>query len=288
MYLSPQLAASSRLFEELRHEPPVLERFLVDSSRFVTALANRRDDLAALIGNLNGTFRALGNQKQALADSVSLLPPFMRRANTTFVNLRAALDDVDPLVDASKPVARELRPFLSQARAFASDARPTVRDLSRTVRRSGRANDLIDLLNSVPPLEQIALVEKQRSASPGGSPVDVGVTRGAFPETSEAFQRGAPEIGFARPYTVDLIGWFDDFSETGPGWDALGALSRGHLSLAENLPLPPGPGPVRRNQFHRCPGSAEAPASDGSNVLSPEERQRLLCDESARATGDVK
>ena len=29
----------------------------------------------------------------------------MRQANTTFVNLRAALDDVDPLVDASKPAA---------------------------------------------------------------------------------------------------------------------------------------------------------------------------------------
>ena len=30
-YLNPQLAASTRLFEELRHDPPVLERFLVDS-----------------------------------------------------------------------------------------------------------------------------------------------------------------------------------------------------------------------------------------------------------------
>ena len=48
----------------------------------------------------------------------------MRRANTTFVNLRTALDDVDPLVEASKPVAQRLGPFLSQARAFAADAEP--------------------------------------------------------------------------------------------------------------------------------------------------------------------
>ncbi|MGH2848501.1 MAG: MlaD family protein, partial [Thermoleophilaceae bacterium] len=105
-YLNPALSTSSRLFNELTRDTPVLERFLVDSSKLVTAVAERRDDLAALIGNLNETTRALGNQKQALADSISELPPFMRRANTTFVNLRSALDDVDPLVDASEPVAR--------------------------------------------------------------------------------------------------------------------------------------------------------------------------------------
>ena len=54
-YLSPQLAASTRLFAELRNEPPVLRRFLIDSERLVTGLADRRDDLAALIGNLNAT-----------------------------------------------------------------------------------------------------------------------------------------------------------------------------------------------------------------------------------------
>jgi phospholipid/cholesterol/gamma-HCH transport system substrate-binding protein len=134
-YLNPALATSSRLFRELTRDQPVLERFLVDSSRLVTTIAERRDDLAALIGNLNVTTRALGNQKQALAESIGRLPPFMRRANTTFVNLRAALNEVDPLVDASKPVARKLGPFLHQARALAADARPTVRDLSIAIRR---------------------------------------------------------------------------------------------------------------------------------------------------------
>ena len=61
----------------------------------------------------------------------------MRNANTTFVNLRAALDDVDPLVNASKPVAAELRPFLATLREAAADAVPTVRDLDAIVRRPG-------------------------------------------------------------------------------------------------------------------------------------------------------
>ncbi len=42
-YLNPALATSSRLFKELTRDKPVLERFLVDSSRLVTALAERRD-----------------------------------------------------------------------------------------------------------------------------------------------------------------------------------------------------------------------------------------------------
>ena len=285
-YLNPALATSSRLFGELTHDTPVLERFLVDSSKLVGALAERRDDLAGLVGNLNETTRALGNQKAALAESIERLPPFMRRANTTFVNLRAALDDVDPLVDASKPVAKLLGPFLNEARAFAADAEPTIADLNAALRRAGPANDLIDFVRSVPALADIAVVRKQRSVSPGGTAVDVGDVDGAFPETVRAFQAGTPEIALGRAYTTDFMGWFDDFSQTSPGYDALGALARGHISFAENLPLPT-LGPVRQGQFKRCPGSAEAPAADGSNVLSDAERQVLECDEAARAVGAV-
>ncbi len=282
-YLNPALSTSSRLFNELTRDTPVLERFLLDSSKLVTAVAERRDDLAGLIGNLNETTRALGNQKEALAESISQLPPFMRRANTTFVNLRSSLDEVDPLVDASEPVAKRLGPFLSEARAFAADAEPTVRDLSRTVRRGGPANDLINLLDSFPPLADIAVVRKQRTASPGGRPVDVGMTDGSFQETVEAFKAGAPEIGLGRAYTTDFLGWADDFSTTGGGFDALGAMGRGHISLAENLG-----GPIRKYQYNRCPGAAEAPAADGSNVWSGERMAELQCEESARAVGDVE
>jgi phospholipid/cholesterol/gamma-HCH transport system substrate-binding protein len=285
-YLNPALSTSRRLFNELTRDTPVLERFLVDSSRLVTALAERRDDLAGLIGNLNETTRALGNRKAELAEAVGALPPFMRQANTTFVDLRSALDEVDPLVEASKPVARRLGPFLSQARAFAAGAEPTVRDLSKTIRRPGRRNDLIELLRSVPPLADITVEEHARFPAPGGRRVAVGSKRGAFPESVEAFRRGAGEIAVARPYTTDLMGWFDDFSTTGGGFDALGATARFHPHFSEHIPTPFNP--VRRGQYKRCPGSAEAPADDGSNVLSAEEMAFLQCEESARATGDVK
>jgi phospholipid/cholesterol/gamma-HCH transport system substrate-binding protein len=248
-YLNPALATSSRLFNELSKDTPVLERFLVDSAGLVTTLADRRDQLAALIGNLNDTTRALGNQKAALAESIGRLPPFMRRANTTFVNLRSALNDVDPLVNASKPVAK----------------------------------DLINLITSVPALADIALAKKNRTVSPGGHAVSVGNVRGAFPETVDAFKGGAKEIGFARPYTPDFLGWFDDFSTTGGGYDALGAYARGQIGFQESVfNKIPGLAAVRTQEYKNCPGSAEAPAPDGSNVLSAEEQAALNCSESAR------
>jgi phospholipid/cholesterol/gamma-HCH transport system substrate-binding protein len=270
-YLNPALSTGSRLFGELSKDDALLEEFLVDSARLVNTLAERREDLTGVVGNLNATFGALGSQQDALAESVALLPPFLRRANTTFVNLRAALDDVDPLVDAAKPVARRLDPFLEQARLFARDGAPTFRDLSRTIEAGGPRNDLIELLESFPPLTRVATESRQ---------INGAQRRGAFPETSDALRRAAPTIALGRPYTPDFVGWFDDFAATG-AYDALGGFSRAWINLSEILY---GPGPKLR-QFRRCPGANEPAAADGSNVFSAAEAAQLGCDPSQRSVG---
>jgi phospholipid/cholesterol/gamma-HCH transport system substrate-binding protein len=268
-YLNPALSTGARLFRELSRDEPLLERFLADSGRFVNALAERQQDVSGLVSNANLTFRALGAQQEALAEAVELLPPFMRRANTTFVNLRAALDDVDPLVDVAIPAARRLAPFLDAARSFAADAEPTFRDLSRTIRAGGDANDLIELLRSFPPLARTALDPRR---------VNGALRRGAFPESEEALVESADTFSLLRPYTPDLVGWFEDFSGTG-AYDAAGGFSRSQLNLTEILY---GPEP-RMRQFRRCPGGADAPAADSSNVLSPAAQDALQCEESHRA-----
>jgi phospholipid/cholesterol/gamma-HCH transport system substrate-binding protein len=270
-YLNPALSTGSRLFGELTRDEPLLKRFVVDSATLVNALASRRDDLTGVVSNLNATFGALGSQQAALAESIERLPPFLRRADTTFVNLRSALDDVDPLVDAAKPAVRRLGPFLDQARLFARDGEPTVRDLSRTIRQPGGSNDLIELIDSFPPLSRVALDDVN---------VNGAQRRGAFPETSAALRAAAPTIAFARPYTPDFVGWLDDFSTTG-GYDALGGYSRAWINLSELLY---GPGP-KTGQFRRCPGANEEPAADGSNVFSAAEAAALECDPSQRSVG---
>lgn len=271
-YLNPALSTGGRLFRELSRDEVLLSRFLEDTSGLVGALAERRSDLTGSVRNLNATFGALRNEKGALAESIDRLPPFMRRANTTFVNLRTALDDVDPLVDASEPVAERLGPFLAQARGLARDAQPTVRDLSVTVRRAGAGNDLVDFFDSFPPLARTALDARQ---------INGAKRRGAFPESVQAFKEAAPTIAFGRPYTPDFVGWLDDFSTTG-AYDALGGFSRAGLYLDEILS---GNTPVRQGQYKRCPGGAETPAEDGSNVLSATEQQELNCLDAHRGAG---
>ena len=292
-YLKTNLSASSRLFRELTYDPPVLERFLVDSSRLVTALAEKEGELSPLINHLNRTTRALGSEKEALAELIERLPPFMRTANSTYVNLRAALDDVDPLVEASKPVARKLGPYLDELRPFANEAVPTIRDLARLTGSPGPGNDLLELNRTYPPLANIAVDTEPRSIDFGTGPVDLGRKRGSFPEAAEAFRDSAPIVAQGRPYTPDFVSWFDDFSQTG-AYDALGSFSRSQtyvnaFTLSTGTPIPLNQqGEVFKqlaniNQYQRCPGAAEAPAPDGSNVWSDEEREQLGCLESDRS-----
>ena len=49
--------------------------------------------------------------------------------------------------------------------------------------------------------------------------------RGAFPVTTQALNGALPELAVARPYAVDLTGWFEGYSHPGV-FDANGATSR--------------------------------------------------------------
>jgi phospholipid/cholesterol/gamma-HCH transport system substrate-binding protein len=252
--------ATRRLFEELNRDTPLLRRFVDASSKLVTDVAARRDDLAGLVDHLATATGALANEKAALSEAIGRLPPFMRRANTTFVNLRAALTDLKPLVDDSKPAAKALRPFLAALRPFARDARPTVRDLAGIVRRTGKSNDLVELTRSAVPLRNVAVGPVQANGKE---------REGALPATVKALGEATPELAFARPYAVDLTGWFDDFTHSGV-YDALGGASRAALYVNgfSNIngilkPLLPGDresffsAAASLNNRNRCPGSIE-------------------------------
>jgi phospholipid/cholesterol/gamma-HCH transport system substrate-binding protein len=261
-YLNPTLAASSRLFAELNRDTPLLSDFVVNSSRLVTTIASRKTQLSALIDHLATTTGAIGRQKVALAHAIHVFPAFMRRANTTFVNLRSTLTDLNGLVNDSKPVAKKLRPFVRALRPLAIGAQPTLRQLSSLIQRSGKSNDLVDLTYSAVPVGKIAVGPVNRN----------GASRpGALPASTDALKASVPELSYARPYAPDLVGWFDDFSHSGV-YDALGGGSRAspHVNLPTNINafIPSGTvkqaivdlgnqGAVSLNQRNRCPGAME-------------------------------
>jgi phospholipid/cholesterol/gamma-HCH transport system substrate-binding protein len=262
-YLNPFLSTSREVLSELAVDQRRFERLIIDTSSLSGALAERAPELEQFVSNTNRMMAAIGSENAALADAIGQLPGFMRNFNTTGVNLRATLDDLDPLVEAAKPVARRLGPFTQRLRGLATDAVPTVRDLDSIVRRPGRDNDLTELTRLQAPLAEIAVGPVDRNGAG---------RRGALPESVAALEDALPQLAFFRPYTPELIGWFDDFGHTG-FWDANGSFARQSiifnafiLDPTTGRPESPIPFGERGDLFKaladtfntkRCPGSME-------------------------------
>jgi phospholipid/cholesterol/gamma-HCH transport system substrate-binding protein len=215
-YLNPAVASSSALFSELNRNTSQFTNFIVKTGNLVTDAASRSSDLSGLIQHLATTTEALAAQRSSLAQSLQRLPGFMRLANTTFVNLRGALDDLKPLVDDSKPVAPKLQKLLVQLRPLARNSVPTLNDLSDIIHRRGANNDLIELVKLGVPLSAATVKDINANGK---------VRAGAFPESTNALNSSTPELATARPYAVDLTGWFEGYTHPGT-IDANGGSSR--------------------------------------------------------------
>jgi phospholipid/cholesterol/gamma-HCH transport system substrate-binding protein len=279
LYLNPALSTTSELTRELVRDRAVFEAFLRDTSRTVGSIAERRDDLAALVGNANATARAIGDENEALDRALAATPDTLRKANTTFVNLRSTLDDLDVLVEESKPATRDLAPFLRALRPLVRESRPTIRDLRLTIRRRGANNDLTDLTRKQPALTRLAgpIFERNRAALVFLQPV----------------------IDYIRAYTPDLAGWITKFGQGASPYDANGHYARiqplfNPFSLTDS---PAGPvleaaPPARRNNFletgqsQKCPGGAAQYPPDGSAPFRGDPTQsEIECDPESEPPG---
>jgi phospholipid/cholesterol/gamma-HCH transport system substrate-binding protein len=250
-YFAPSLQAGERLLADLNYDQQALSRFLVEGGRVFGAVAERRDDLAALTQNGNEALGAIASENEAFDQALGALPPTMRQANTTFVNLRAALDDLDPLIGDLGEVAPDLPQFLRDVRPVARDAVPVIRNLRLAIRRHGDKNDLTNALRDLP--------AAQRAARKAQGPTIAGLN-----DSQHIFE-------FARPYSPDLIALISKLGPGAGGYDFNGHYLRGQATgsnlfdwdaLTEDLD------PIGLSQifdaypalglgpFTRCPGGA--------------------------------
>jgi phospholipid/cholesterol/gamma-HCH transport system substrate-binding protein len=257
-YFNPLLSTARRLVNETTTDEGALTDFIVSSSRTVTTIADKRDDLSALVGNANATTGAIASENRALSEALLLLPTTLKRANSTFVNLRATLDDLDPLVSESKVATKRLAPFLRELRPLVHDAKPTIADLSTLVHRPGTDNDLVDATRKLPGFQKIA------------GP--------AFRSGTGALKKSQPVLEFVRPYIPELVGWFRDFGVGAANYDANGHYARIQpiFNAFQFRDLPAGgstlvPLPVSQrldglqtDMLKRCPGSASQIPPDKS------------------------
>jgi phospholipid/cholesterol/gamma-HCH transport system substrate-binding protein len=265
-YLSPSLVATDRVLQELSRDEGTLTNFLVNGASVLSAVAERRTDLSALTQNANRALGAIAAQNRSFDRALVALPGGLRQANTTFHNLRPALDDLDRLVNVSKPATKNLAPFLRQLTPVVKKSVPVFHDLGRAVNRRGKANDLADAAGDLGPLEARAST--------------------ALPATVAAMQRSDHVLRFLRPYSPDIFSAISGLDRAAGYYDANGhylrsvpagmSIFRYTGGAPPNLdPIPVsetlspvdygGFGSPNHRVFHRCPGGASQPQPDGSN-----------------------
>lgn len=261
-FFGPALNRTGAFAAELNADQRLLERFVVASSKLATAVARRGDELSSAISNASTAFGAIAVENVALSRSLELLPQVFRQGSTTFVNLRAALDDVEPLIDSFKPVQDDLAPFLRDLRPVLSRAVPVFEDLRLTVRRRGFANDTAELLAALPAV-------RERASK-------------TFPHSEAAIADFQPNLNFFRAYAPDLFNGFGKLGQVSGYYDANGHYARIQLANlnifdydGEGGVLEPIATSGQYGAFGgsagtkaRCPGGATQPAPDGSNPFT--------------------
>lgn len=271
-YFNPAISTAARLVNEVNRDQRAFEDLIVQGAKVTTALAERRTDLTGLVSNASATAGAIGDENLALSEVLSRLPDTLRKGNTTFVNLRATLDDLDTLTEASLPATERLGEFFRKLRPLVEDLEPTIRDLRLLVTRPGGNNDFIDLLDKAPTLDRLA--------------------KTAFPNTIEALRKSTPVLSFIRPYTPDFMGWIRDFGQGAANYDANGHYARIQpiFNAFQFTETPAGgvltPRPnderlssIQAGNLRRCPGAASQPAADGSSPFRDNDGN-LDCDPS--------
>jgi phospholipid/cholesterol/gamma-HCH transport system substrate-binding protein len=276
-YLGPSLQSFADVMAEIGRDQKAFTQFVVNGARAVSAIAERRDDLANLVTNGNTFAQAIAQQDSSLDQALANFPGTLQQGTTTFRNLRAALVDLNRLTDVSKPAVKGLAPFLSDFADLFKTMQPTFKDLRYIVNNPGPANDANDALKQAPSLERLARTNTKNSVA--------------------ALKQGQPVIDFIRPYAPDLSAWITHFATVPAYYDANGHYARvlpifnafsydasnnqlNPLAPSERKTLLSGKG----NRF--CPGAGTQPAQDNSNPFLDDGRLTPAdCDPNTRPPG---
>ena len=241
-----------------------LTRAIVAGASVTGAVAEKRAELAALIGNLN-TMRTRSRTRTRRSRRRSACCPTRcaraTRRSSTCARRSTTSTRSSSVQAGDEGPARVLPRAAPAARRGDAD----VQDLSATRPPAGRRQRRRPTsCSKLPRLQQI------------GSPT--------FRRAIEAMKKGQPVIDFLRPYSPDLVGWFRDFGRRRGQLRRQRPL-RAHPcrssapSSSSRTPTAAGaqPGPARRSG---SPGSTAAqraaarappasPRPDGSNPFAP-------------------
>lgn len=252
-WVAPFFDAGARIAAAVSKDDEALSQFLVVSERATTTLAEQEEQIKALFANMNSFMQAVSAESEELDRALAIMPETLRQGTSAFKRLRPAMEALERLSDESAPIKDDLAPFMRKLRPLLDNAEPTLEDLRYMVRRSGKANDMMDLLANQPKLTKLA--------------------RRTFPNSTRGMQLAQPILDFLRPYTPELTAWMSRFGQVASNYDANGhyirvqtttgrfLLSGGQIDPTSDKSL----SQYTQTGIKRCPGSGTQPASDASS-----------------------
>ena len=271
-YSGASFSSTQRLMAELSDQDAKLDEFVENTGGLMTTLAEVSPTLTELVSNANTALGSIASENESLSLALQELPPTLRQGNTTFVNLRAALDDVEPLLVANGRAADAgLANFLrDDVTPVVRKLKPVASNLATVARRPGPSNDANELLEALIPLQSTA--------------------RPAVNALVRALNASQEEVSETRAYAPDIFNAFAKLGAATANYDANGHYTRVRptatgLSELNGTTIEPQTAPTTYggleliSGLNRCPGGSTQPIA-GSNPFLDDGNLTGKCDPS--------
>ena len=142
----PDLRETFKRFEPTARDSERFTRLLIERRRNIegaihsfqqlsTALAERDEQLAALVDSANANFEAFASEEDSLRAALHEFPPALGQTETTLVKAEDLAAELGPALERLRPFARELAPALRRTRPFFRETTPIIRDQVRPFAR---------------------------------------------------------------------------------------------------------------------------------------------------------
>lgn len=267
--LNPSLAQVNELTGELAQDRAAVGRLARTGATTAKAVAERSPQLQQAITGSATAFRAIADQRTALASALDRAPGTLDLAGRVLRNAAGTATSLRPTLRAVPASQARLRLLLRRAPKALNRLAPVVDDTRRLLPAVNRT------LDGLPPLETDAVggAKALQPAMKGlipifegvryyGSDFFLGVVNGLVSLSSGSYnsQGHYLKIEFVQSLQTVLGG-------------ALASVIPNLTKVTGGLV--PGVFNAALNQNNRCPGGAAPPAPDGSSPLNPREG---LCD----------
>ena len=136
--LTPFAEETDEVLASLRRQSGDTRRLVRGTGEVFGALTERQGQLRELIVNSNRVWAITARRNEQLADTIRVLPTFLRESRVTTRRLTRFAEDTNPLISQLRPAARELSPTLIDLERLAPDLLGLFSDLDPLIRVSRR------------------------------------------------------------------------------------------------------------------------------------------------------